>query len=83
MCNKAVDNYPHASEFVSEWYKTQNICVKAVDPYPSTTKFVPEYLMTEEIFDKAVNRCFSYLLLFLIYIKLKKFVTELFLNIFL
>ena len=23
MCNKAVDNYPHALEFVPECYKTQ------------------------------------------------------------
>ena len=37
--------------------------------------------MTQEICDKAVNRCFLYLILFLIDIKLKKCVTELFLKI--
>ena len=49
MCNKAVDNYPHALEYVSECYKT---CDKAVDTYPSTTKFVPECFMTLEMWDK-------------------------------
>ena len=39
MCNKAVDNYPHALEIVPECYKTQNMCVKAVDTCPSTIKF--------------------------------------------
>ena len=47
MCNKAVDNYPHALEFVTECYKTQNMCDKAVDTYPSTTKFVPEFHKTQ------------------------------------
>ena len=31
MCNKAVDNYPHALEFVPECYKTQKMCDKAVN----------------------------------------------------
>ena len=55
MCNKAVDNYPHALEYVSECYKT---CDKAVNTYPSTTKFVSECFMTLEMWDKAVSRCF-------------------------
>ena len=38
MCNKAVDNYPHALEFVPKCYKTQNMCDKAVNIYPSTIK---------------------------------------------
>ena len=38
MCNKAVDNYPHALEFVPECYKTQKVCDKAVDTYPATKK---------------------------------------------
>ena len=44
MCNKAVQNYPHAFEFVPECYKTQNMCDKAVNPYPFTIKFVPEFV---------------------------------------
>ena len=44
MCNKAVQNYPHALEFVPECYKTQNMCDKAVNTYPFTIKFVPEFV---------------------------------------
>ena len=40
MRNIAVDNYPHALEFVSESYKSQNICDKAVSTYPSAIKFL-------------------------------------------
>ena len=28
MCNKAVDNYPHALEFVPECYKTKKFVIK-------------------------------------------------------
>ena len=28
MCNKAVDNYPHALEFVPECYKTKKSVIK-------------------------------------------------------
>ena len=83
MCNKAVGNYPHALKFVPECYKTQKIfkmCGKAVDTYRSTIKFVPECFMTREMCDKVVNTCFLYWNLFLIGIKLKNCVTELFLN---
>ena len=30
MCNKAVDNDPHALDVVSEYYKTQKMSDKAV-----------------------------------------------------
>ena len=30
MCNKDVDNYPHALEFVPQCYKTQKMCDKEV-----------------------------------------------------
>ena len=39
MCNKVVDNYPNALEFVPECYKTQKMCDKAVNTYPSTVNF--------------------------------------------
>ena len=35
MCDKAVDNYPHASEFVPECYKAQKLCGRAIDTHPS------------------------------------------------
>ena len=58
MRNIAVDNYPHALEFVSESYKSQNMCDKAVSTYPSAIKFVPECYTTQEMCDKTVNSCF-------------------------
>ena len=44
MFNKAVDNYPHALEFVLECFMTQEICDKPVNTYliPYTIKFVSE-----------------------------------------
>ena len=48
MCNKAVDNYPHA--LVPECYKTQKKrCNKAVDRHPTNTKYVPECSKTREM----------------------------------
>ena len=81
MCIKAVDQYPHALEFVPQSYKTQNMCDKAVDTYPYKIKFVPECYKIQEMYDKAVNRYFLYLILFLINVKVKKCVTELSLKI--
>ena len=57
MCNKAVDNYPHALEFVPECCKTQNVH-KAVDTYLSRKKIGPECFTTQEMCNNAVNRCF-------------------------
>ena len=48
---------------------------KALDTSLSTIKFVRECFMTQEVLDKAVHIFFSYLILFLISIKLKKCVT--------
>ena len=75
MCNKAVDNYLHALEFVSECYKTKKMCDIAADSYLSKIQFVPECYKTQEMCYQAVNRCLLYLILFLINIKLKKSVT--------
>ena len=75
MCNKAVDNYPHALEFVPEYYKTHKMCDKAVDTHHPTIQFVPECYKTQEMCHKAAHRCFLYLILFLIDIKLEKYVT--------
>ena len=48
---------------------------KAVNTHPSTMQFVPECCKTQEMCAKTVNICFLYLILFLINIKLKKYVT--------
>ena len=54
------------------------MCDKVFNTDPSTIKFVLECLITQEMWDKAVNRYFFVVILFLIGIKLKKFVTVLF-----
>ena len=37
MCNKAVDNYSHALEFIPECYKTQKTCDEVENTKSSTT----------------------------------------------
>ena len=75
MCNKGYDNYPHALEFIPECYNTQKMCDKAVDTHLSTIKYVPECYRTQESCYKIAHRCFLYLIVFLISIKLKEYVT--------
>ena len=81
MCSKAVRNCPHASEFFPECYKIQKMCDKAVDTHNSTIQLVTECYKIQEMCYKAVHRCFLHLILFLINIRLKKYVTWLFLYI--
>ena len=82
MCNKAVDNYPHALEFVSECYNTEKLFDKDANTNSSIMQFVPECYKTQGMWDKAFNKCFLTFFVFLINIKIKKYMTELFLNIF-
>ena len=82
MCNKTANNYPHALEFVPEPYKAKKICDKVVSTYPSTIKFFPEWFITLEMCDKVIHKCCLYLILFLIGITRKKYVTEFFLKTF-
>ena len=56
MYNTAVDNYPHALEFVPECYKTKKMFNKTIDIYHSTIKFVHKYLMTQSMCDETVNK---------------------------
>ena len=42
MCDKAVDNYSHVLEFVSDCYKTQEMCVEVVDTCLSVFDSVPD-----------------------------------------
>ena len=58
MGNKAVENYSHSLEFVSECYKTQKMCDKTANTYPSTITCFTECFMTKEMCDKSVNSCF-------------------------
>ena len=78
MCDKAVDNYVHALQFVPDYYKAQKICNKAVNISRSSIQFVSECYKNLEMCDKSINTWSLYLVLFAIDIRLKKFVTELF-----
>ena len=60
---------------------TLKLCNKAVDNYRYALESVPECYKTQEMCDKELTDVFLYLILFLINIKLKKSVTELFLKI--
>ena len=55
MCNNVVDNYPHAFEFLPDYFLTQKICNKAVDTYHAAMQFIPECYKTQEMCDKAVD----------------------------
>ena len=43
MCDKAVDNCPHALKFAPDCYITQKMCDKAVNANDSTIQFVPDW----------------------------------------
>ena len=47
LCNKAVEDYAHALEFVPDWYQTHEMCIKAVENYPSTIKYAPDLYKTQ------------------------------------
>ena len=83
MFNKAVDNYSHALEFVLDYYKTQKRCDKAVNTYSSTINMFMNAIRRKICMIKVVNKCFLYLILLPIDIKLKKSVKDLFTKIFL
>ena len=51
------------------------MCDKAISTHPTTMKFVPECYKTQGICYRTIHRYFLYLILFLINIKLKKYVT--------
>ena len=61
MCNKAVDTYPSAMQFVPDQYKAQGMSVKVIDPCHFFLSFllfdsVPEKSKTQEMCDKVVSK---------------------------
>ena len=68
ICNKAVDNYAHISQFVPDYYKTPKMYNKIVDTFPSALKVSSEYCK----FQKKLTK--KHLVLLLIDIRLKKHV---------
>ena len=65
-------------KFVANFYKAQIMCTKVINTYLSTIKFVLEYYQTDKMYNKAINTCYFVLFLFMINIRLKKYVTALF-----
>ena len=55
MCNKAVDDYPNALEFVPECNETKKLCDKAVDTYHSKIKFISKCFTTQEMCDRVAS----------------------------
>ena len=74
MCNKIILENGGTLMSVLDFYKNQEMCDKAVDTHPFTIKYVPKCYKAQEMCYKAILRCFFYLILFLINIKLKKYV---------
>ena len=54
MCDKAVDNYLNALEFILDYYKTHKICNKTVSIYPSIMQCIFECYNTQECVMKLV-----------------------------
>ena len=82
MCYKAILESHGRLKYVPDCYSNQEMFNNAVDNGPHALEFLPEQFMTQKMYNKADNRCFLYLILFLINMKLKKCVTELLLKIF-
>ena len=55
MCNKAVENYPHASEFLSECYKTRERFHRGVHRFFFVFDSIPDKYKTQEICNLAVS----------------------------
>ena len=76
MYDRTVDNYYHALKSFPDCYRTQKMCDKAVNTYHSTTQFVPKSYKTQELCDQELSiDVLLHLFIFLINIKLKKYVT--------
>ena len=85
MCNKAVDNYRKALEFVPDCsvvhcFRITKMRNKLVDIHPSVIQFVPEYLKTHRNMLKPLIIVLSYLVPFLIDKNLKRDVIKSFLK---
>ena len=52
MCNKAIDTYPSAIQFVPKCYKTQEMCDKAFDSFLPTLKLALDWFVTSKMIKK-------------------------------
>ena len=56
MCERAVEKYTQAIEFIPDHLKTQEMCERAVEKYPYNLRHVPDYLRTQEMCKEAVQK---------------------------
>ena len=55
LCDKAIDNYSHALEFVLECYKTQEMCDKAFNKRNFVFDSAPDQFKTKTMRDKIIS----------------------------
>ena len=53
--NKKVRRKPRFLEFISDIFKTQEMCIKALEVDPWLFKYVPDNLKTQGVCEKSVN----------------------------
>ena len=75
MYDKAILENDGSLKSVPDCCKSQKLCDKAASNYPHALQSVSKCYKTPEMCYKAVYRYFFYLILFLINIKHKKYVT--------
>ena len=51
MCEKAVEEFPGALEFIPDHFKMQEICERVAEKYPSWFIYVPDQLKTQEMYN--------------------------------
>ena len=55
MCNKAVDNYPHALEFVPECFTTQEMCDEVFNKSFLAFFYILGRYKTQQMCDRIIS----------------------------
>ena len=55
MCDKAVDDYSIALEFIPDRYKSKEMCDKIISENPFMLKYCPDKYITQKTCDEAVD----------------------------
>ena len=56
MRKKAVEDEPETLEYVSDHFKTQEMCIKALEENPWKLRYVHDHLKTHGVCKKAIER---------------------------
>ena len=59
MCDKAVDDYYIALEFVADRYKSKEMCDRIISENAFSLRYVPDQHKTQQMCDKAVDNCLA------------------------